>query len=107
MKSMERDSFFSLVCNYEYKFNCCRIAQIPEVINLIKKSFVSENSEETTESAACTDKESDVNKTLEIMMEPLKVFTFKRSSLLFALYIIFYYLILERIGTFATKGIYV
>lgn len=48
-----------------------RIAQIPEVINLIKKSFV-ESSEETTESAACTDKESDVNKTLETVIEPLK-----------------------------------
>ncbi|KAL0118170.1 hypothetical protein PUN28_009084 [Cardiocondyla obscurior] len=50
-----------------------RIAQIPEVINLIKKSFVSENTEETTsESATSPDKESDVNKTLETVIEPLK-----------------------------------
>ncbi|RLU18432.1 hypothetical protein DMN91_008789 [Ooceraea biroi] len=46
-----------------------KIAQIPEVINLIKKSFISENSEETTESAKEND---DINKSLEIMMEPLK-----------------------------------
>lgn len=87
----ERNSHFLLACNYIYKFNCCRIAQIPEVINLIKKSFVSENNEETTESAACTDKESDVNKTLEIMIEPLKVFTFKRyyhCCLYFILYFV-------------------
>ncbi|XP_011163075.1 girdin [Solenopsis invicta] len=50
-----------------------RIAQIPEVINYIKKSFVSESNEETTsKSAASTDKESDVNKTLETVIEPLK-----------------------------------
>lgn len=85
---MERDSLFLLICNYAYKFNCCRIAQIPEVINLIKKSFISESSEETTESAVCTDKESDVNKTLEIMIEPLKVFTFKISLLSYTLYYI-------------------
>ncbi|XP_018393533.1 PREDICTED: girdin [Cyphomyrmex costatus] len=50
-----------------------RIAQIPEVINHIKKSFVSESNEETTsESTTCIDKESDVNKTLETVIEPLK-----------------------------------
>lgn len=48
------------------------------MINHIKKSFVSESSKETSESAACTDEESDVNKTLEIMIEPLKVFIFER-----------------------------
>ncbi|XP_072753256.1 uncharacterized protein Girdin [Anoplolepis gracilipes] len=50
-----------------------RIAQIPEVINHIKKSFISESSEKTTsESTAETEKESDFNKALETMMEPLK-----------------------------------
>ncbi|KAL6267680.1 hypothetical protein P5V15_000755 [Pogonomyrmex californicus] len=47
-----------------------KIAQIPEVINHIKKSFISENSEEMISES--TDKESDVNETLETMIEPLK-----------------------------------
>ncbi|XP_029659722.1 protein Daple isoform X3 [Formica exsecta] len=50
-----------------------RIAQTPEIINHIKKSFISENSEKTTsESTSNTEKESDFNKALETMMEPLK-----------------------------------
>ncbi|KAM0731764.1 Protein Daple [Formica fusca] len=50
-----------------------RIAQTPEIINYIKKSFISENSEKTTsESTSNTEKESDFNKALETMMEPLK-----------------------------------
>ena len=87
------------------KFICYRIAQIPEVINHIKKSFLSESNEETTsESATCTDKESDV-KTLETVIEPLKVFIFKTYHN--CLYFIFYYPILERTGTLANKSIYV
>jgi len=83
------------------KFICYRIAQIPEVINHIKKSFLSESNEETTfESATCTD-----NKTLETVIEPLKVFIFKTYHN--CLYFIFYYPILERTGTLANKSIHV
>lgn len=104
---MKKDLLFLLVCNYAYKFIYCRIAQIPEVINHIKKSFLSESNEETTsESTTCTDKENDVNKTLETVIEPLKVFTFK-TYYNCCLYFIFYYPILERTGTLANKGIYV
>ncbi|XP_012226030.1 girdin [Linepithema humile] len=49
-----------------------KIAQIPEVINHIKKSFASESSENAM-SETCSDKESgDANKTLEAVIEPLK-----------------------------------
>lgn len=49
-----------------------KIAQIPEVINHVKKSFISESSEKTSESTVNSDKESDFNKDLEIRMEPLR-----------------------------------
>lgn len=52
----------------------CRIAEIPEVINHIKKSFASENSENAM-SETCPDKEN--NETLEAVIEPLKVFILK------------------------------
>jgi len=49
-----------------------KIAQIPEVINLIKKSFLSESNDETTESANIKENDDINNKSLEIIMEPLK-----------------------------------
>ncbi|KAL6440038.1 hypothetical protein ACFW04_002993 [Cataglyphis niger] len=50
-----------------------RIAQTPEIISYIKKSFISESSEKTTsESTSNTKRESDFNEALETMMEPLK-----------------------------------
>lgn len=57
--------------------NCCRISQLPEVIDYVKKSSLSEENCNEKAVSESTEKESsdELNKTLEAMMEPLKVLT--------------------------------